>query len=314
MIPMNLLKQRQSSSLHTHLQHQCPTPFRLQPHLWRRTERTAAQEQERRAHVRRARSSAEGGPSRRPPTRRRRLPPAAAPRSSGRLRGRSSVPARTSAGCPSGSWRTRSRTLQARAGRCSAPARRTASPTSALPAPAGGSRWCALLTYYRVSQWKYVPCKNSDGVLDHVIVTAIEGIIRWKAVDISTQLLNIRCIESRSYSDAKTQRDHRGSIQTTESSIVQAFTSRNNAHQTLQALHVVDGISPRVNREAQQNLWIVSADGVRYRLKQDFHLYSSLELKVPFSFYDLERKRVGHVVMLMRLPWSIFRIQAGTSP
>ena len=159
-----------------------------------------------------------------------------------------------------------------------------------------------------------MPCKNSDGVLDHVIVTAIEGIIRWKAVDISTQLLNIRCIESRSYSDAKTQRDHRGSIQTTESSIVQAFTSRNNAHQTLQALHVVDGISPTVKREAQQNLWIVSADGVRYRLKQDFHLYSTLELKVPFSFYDLERKRMGHVVMLMRLPWSIFRIQAGTSP
>ncbi|KAG2564400.1 hypothetical protein PVAP13_7NG089927 [Panicum virgatum] len=57
MIPRNVLKQRQSSSLHTHLQHQCPTPFRLQPHL----ERTAAQEQERRAHVRRARSSAEGG-------------------------------------------------------------------------------------------------------------------------------------------------------------------------------------------------------------------------------------------------------------
>ena len=46
---------------------------------------------------------------------------------------RSSVPARTRAGCPSGSWRTRSRTLQARAGRCSAPSRRTASPTSALP-------------------------------------------------------------------------------------------------------------------------------------------------------------------------------------
>jgi len=94
-------------------------------------------------------------PSRRPPTRQRLRPRVAAlprARRDGRLRGRSSDPARTSAGYLSGSCRTRSRMPQARAGQCSALARRTGSRISASPAPAEASRDVLLVLSLLASQ------------------------------------------------------------------------------------------------------------------------------------------------------------------